>query len=116
MADVVKLDLTACRAGRILREAGFENSYGVSDRRTADYRKAAAKTAAPARAVRQAAAADHSAGDDRGNPDLCAGDGEFLGDPAERPAGGGEYGWAGPGCAALRDGSGDAGAANPPQH
>ncbi len=77
---------------------------------------AAAKAVAPARPVRQAVAAHHSAGHDRRNADLCARDRQFPDQPAERPAGGGEYRGAGARCRPLGHGSGFAGAADSRQH
>ncbi len=93
-----------------------EGRHRVRDLRPADNRIAAAKAAAPARPVRQTAAAHHSAGHDRADADLRARDCEFPDEPAERPAGGGEYRGAGAGCGALGHGSRFAGAADPYQH
>ena len=110
-------NLTGSRAqAASSKPRGSEGRYRVSDRRTADYGNAAAEAVAPARPVRQAVAADHSAGDDRGSPDLRARDRQFPDEPAERPAGGGQHRGAGAGCGALRHGSGFAGAADPRQH
>ena len=66
--------------------------------------------------VRQAAAVDNSPGHDRGVFDLRALDRQFPHEPAERPAGGGQYRSAGAGCRAARHGAGFAVAANPEKH
>src|ERR1700731_3998195 len=91
-------NLTGPGAHFILKRGGVEGKYRVSDRGTADNGTAAAKAVAPARSVRQAAAAHHSARHDRGNADLRARDHEFPDEPAERSPRGGEYRGAGAGC------------------
>ena len=97
---------------RRLGQASKADIVSVTER-TADHGNAAAEAAAAARPVRQAAAADHSAGDDRRNPDLRAGDRQFPHEPAQRPAGGGQHRGPGAGCGALGHGAGFAGAADP---
>ena len=79
---LLNLDLTVGLGAPTLKRQGFEDSYGFCDRRPAEYGNPAGKASAQARPVRQVAALDHSAGDDRGSPDLCAFDGELLDEPA----------------------------------
>src|SRR5436305_984104 len=102
-------NLTGSGAGRILKT-------GIRGRIRVGHQTATDRTAAAAWPVRQAVAAHHSAGDDRGSADLCPDDRLFPGQPAERPAGGGQYRGPGAGRRAVRHGAGIAGPADPEQH